>query len=62
MPDRITSDSACVNDVWTELLERLSLRHGDSLTAIRTTGSMSDETAELINNEANELADLYTEK
>ena len=42
-----------------ELLERLTMRHADALAAIRKTGQMSDETAELIRREATDLAELY---
>ncbi len=42
-----------------ELLDRLTMRHADALAAIRKTGQMSDETAELIRREATDLAELY---
>ena len=56
--DRVPA--ARVRDFEKELLERLSLRHGDALKAIRTSGVMSDETAEVIRNEATELVTLYS--
>ncbi|ARA94334.1 MAG: F0F1 ATP synthase subunit alpha [Bacteroidetes bacterium] len=42
-----------------ELIERLTLQHGEALASIRTTGVMSDEVAATIRKEAEDLADLY---
>ncbi len=43
-----------------EFTERLSLRHADALASIRQSGKMSDDVAETLVKEANELVDLYT--
>lgn len=42
-----------------EFLERLTLRHADVLAQIRETGQLSDEAANAIKNEANELVEIY---
>ena len=57
--DRIPADK--VKEFENELIERLTLRHEDALKEIRSTGTMKDETAEMIRKEAEELAGLYSE-
>ena len=44
-----------------EFIERLRLRHEAALTSIRTTGKLSDETAETLKAQATELAELYNQ-
>jgi F-type H+-transporting ATPase subunit alpha len=42
-----------------ELVERMNLKHGDAMKAIRTSGVLSDEAAAHARKEAEELAALY---
>jgi F-type H+-transporting ATPase subunit alpha len=44
-----------------ELIERMSLKHGDAMASIRDSGSLTDETATALAQEAKELVELYTE-
>ncbi|HET6567373.1 MAG TPA: F0F1 ATP synthase subunit alpha [Rhodothermales bacterium] len=48
-----------VREFERELIERLTLRHGDTMAEIRDTGKMSDQAADTIRHEATELADVY---
>ena len=51
-----------VREFERELLERLSLQHDAALADIRTSGRMSDDVADTIRREAEDLADLYANK
>jgi len=44
-----------------EFLERMTLRHGEVMNAIREKGVMSDETAALLKKEAEDLVKLFSE-
>jgi F-type H+/Na+-transporting ATPase subunit alpha len=55
--DRVPANR--VREFERELVERLSLRHGDTMAGIRDTGTMSDQAAETIRREATDLADVY---
>lgn len=48
-----------VREFEEQLLERLRMKHTDAMTQIRNSGTMSDETAEMLKKEANDLASLY---
>ena len=52
---------ARVKEFEKEFIERMTLRHGDAMRSIRTTGVASDEVVELLTKEAKDLAALYTE-
>ena len=45
-----------------EFRERMRLQHGDTLASIRDTGKMSDEAAATLKQQAEDLADIYTER
>ena len=44
-----------------ELLERMSLKHGDLMSSIGKSGVLSEEVAEALDKEAEELVALYTQ-
>lgn len=48
-----------VKEFERQFVERLNMKHADAMSRIRQTGTMSDETAELLKKEANDLASLY---
>ncbi|MDX1430086.1 MAG: F0F1 ATP synthase subunit alpha, partial [Rhodothermales bacterium] len=50
---------ARIKEFEKELLERMSLKHADAMKSIRTTGVLSDETAETLKAEAEDLVELY---
>ena len=45
-----------------ELIERLTLRHADKMAEIRNTGTMSDQAADAIKQEAAALVEIYASK
>ncbi len=55
--DRVPTDE--VQSFEQQLLERMTLRHEDALREIRETGKASDEIKSTIEQEANDLADLF---
>ncbi|MBT8400220.1 MAG: F0F1 ATP synthase subunit alpha [Rhodothermia bacterium] len=48
-----------VKEFESELLERMSLKHADAMMSIRTSGVLSDDTADLLRKEAEDLVELY---
>ncbi|MFQ5570787.1 MAG: F0F1 ATP synthase subunit alpha [Rhodothermales bacterium] len=56
--DAVSADR--INEFEREFIERLKLRHGAALAEVRETGKLSDETAAVFKQEAEELVDLYT--
>ena len=51
-----------VKEFETQYLERLEMKHSDLLTDIRSSGKVSDENAELLKKEANDLASVFQEE
>ncbi|MGD8414665.1 MAG: F0F1 ATP synthase subunit alpha [Candidatus Latescibacterota bacterium] len=56
--DKVPVDK--ISEFSRELLERLDRKHGDALSAIASSGVMSDETAEVITREAEDLTKVYS--
>ncbi len=50
-----------IKEFESELLERMSLKHADAMMSIRMSGVLSDDTAELLRKEAEDLVELYKE-
>ena len=51
-----------ISEFEIEFIERLHLKHGDQMKSIADTGAMSDEVAELLAKEAEEMVLVYTEE
>jgi len=56
--DKIPSDR--IKQFETELIERMSLKHGEAMASIRDSGSLTDETTAALTQEAKDLVELYT--
>ena len=54
--------TARVKQFEKELIERMSLKHGDMMASIRDTGVLTEEVATALEQEAGELVDLYTQQ
>lgn len=51
-----------ISEFEKEFIERLHLKHGDQMKSIADTGAVSDEVAELLTKEAEEMVLVYTEE
>ena len=55
--DKVPTDQ--IGEYSKQIIERLERKHGDALKSIRESGVMSEETAEAIRKEAEELASVF---
>ncbi len=53
--------TARIKEFERELIERMSLKHGDAMASIRDSGAMTDEASDALSQEAKELVELYTQ-
>jgi F-type H+-transporting ATPase subunit alpha len=54
--------AARVSEFEKEFIERMNLKHADAMDSIASTGTVSDQVAETLQKEAEELVLIYTEK